>query len=544
MPEVTPTFEQASSAGRRRVWLAAAIIVLATWAAYANTFSAPFIFDDLKSISLNPTIRQLWPPGTALSPPRGGGLSGRPVANLSLAFNYAVGGESVRGYHLVNLAIHILAALTLFGVVRRTLLRPIVGERMGAVALPLAWAVALIWALHPLQTEAVTYVSQRTESLMGLCYLLTFYGFIRAAEATAPAKWLIVSVVACWLGAASKEIIATAPLLVLLYDRTFFAGTFHEAWRRRWRYYLGLAGSWLLLAWLMRDLSARQVGFGFGVTGWTYALTECRAIGHYLRLAVWPHPLVFDYGTDVARATTGAVVSAVVLVMLAACTVIALRRRPMLGFPGAWIFVILAPTSSVVPLALQPMAEHRMYLPLAGVVVLGVLALHAWLGRWSTAVVLVLAAGLAALTYVRNDVYRSELELWGDTVAQRPGNARAQTNLGSALALTGRRDEARGHFAAAVRLAPDDASSRCNLANVLLELERPAEALEQGTVAVRLAPRSADVRCVLGGALEGLGRFEEAQREFDEALRLDPASATARNNLAQLKAFRTNPRPR
>lgn len=538
---MTPTFQPSLTTGRRGVWLAAAVIVLATWAAYANTFSAPFVFDDFKSIALNPTIHQLWPPGPALSPPEGGGLSGRPLVNLTLAFDYALGGESVRGYHFVNLVIHVLAALTLFGVVRRTLLRSGMPEQVKSSSLQLAAAAALLWALHPLQTEAVTYVSQRTESLMGLCYLLTLYGFVRAAGSASPAKWLTLSLVACWLGAASKEIMVTAPLLVLLYDRTFVAATFRNAWRLRWRYYLGLAASWILLAWLMRDLSARQVGFGLGAGIWRYALTESGAVVHYLRLALWPYPLVFDYGTELARLSAASAARALILAGLIVVTAAALRRRPALGFIGAWIFVILAPTSSVVPIPLQPMAEHRMYLPLAGVVVLGVVALHRWLGRWHTAVVIVLAAGLGVATYLRNEDYRSELQLWSDTVAHRPGNVRAQSSLGSALALAGSRDEARLHFGAAVLLAPRDFRNRCNLATVLLELDRPAEALEHASAAVRLAPGSVEAHCVRGGALAGLGRLDEAQREFEEALRLDPRSATARSNLAQLRVLKANP---
>ena len=546
MPESGSTFGQKGGGAASlavplagwRLLLAGSVIVLAVWATYANSLSAPFVFDDLKSITLNPSIRQLWPPGPVLSPPPGGGLSGRPLVNLSFALNYAVGGEVVWGYHAVNLAIHTLAALTLLGVVRRTLLRPALAGRFGAVALPLAWSVALIWALHPLQTEAVTYLSQRTESLMGLCYLLTLYAFIRGVESTATVRWLSLSVAACWLGAASKEVMATAPLAVLLYDRTFAAGTFRAAWRQRRTFYLGLAGSWLLLAWLMRDLAARQVGYGLGVSGWNYALTECRAVVQYLGLAVWPHPLNFDYGTGVLQPTAATGPCVVLIVLLAGGTLWALRRRPVIGFVAAWIFLILAPSSSVVPVALQPMAEHRMYLPLAGVVVFAVMGLRDWFGRWSTLAVAVLAVGLGGLTAQRNEAYRSELALWADTVAKRPDNARAQTNLGTALARIGRLDGACRHFLAAVRLTPDDPMARYNLGNVLLELDRPEDALVQCEAAVRLRPGFAEARNNLGSALAQLGRRDEAQAQFEKALRLQPDYAPARGNLDQLQALR------
>ena len=178
-------------------------------------------------------------------------VGGRPVVSLTLAINYALGGMNVWGYHAVNLAIHILAAWTLFGVMRRTLLLPALQERFGSAATPLALAAALLWTIHPLQTESVTYVIQRTESLVGLFYLLTLYCVIRGADVR-PASdrpgTRAPSAASCLLGMATKEVMVTAPLIVLLYDRTFLAGSFREAWRRRCGLYLALAATWGVVA--------------------------------------------------------------------------------------------------------------------------------------------------------------------------------------------------------------------------------------------------------------------------------------------------------
>ena len=184
MSAPTTTIAPPVASSRRSIWLAGALIVLAGLAAYHNSFKVPFIFDDVPAIVENPTIRQLWPLWIPLSPPHDSGLpvSGRPLVNFSLALNYACGGTAVGGYHALNLALHLLAGLTLLGVVRRTLLQPVLRARFGAAALPLALAVAVLWTVHPLQTEAVTYVVQRAESLVGLFYFLTLYCFIRAAE--------------------------------------------------------------------------------------------------------------------------------------------------------------------------------------------------------------------------------------------------------------------------------------------------------------------------------------------------------------------------
>ena len=182
------------------------LVIVAGLLAYHNSFTGPFIFDDTFSIKENPTIRHLWPIWQSLSPPHRGGLAveGRPVINLSVAINYALGGYAVWGYHAFNLMVHILAGLTLFGLVRRTLVQPRLRERFGSVANELALATAVLWVVHPLQTESVTYIIQRAESIMGLFYLLTLYCFVRGVESRRRGLWSGLSVTACALGMASK----------------------------------------------------------------------------------------------------------------------------------------------------------------------------------------------------------------------------------------------------------------------------------------------------------------------------------------------------
>ena len=247
-------------ASRWPVALAAVMIGLGILIAYHNSFRGSLIFDDEPAILENPSIQQLWPVWKTLAPPADLTVTGRPVANFTLAVNYALSGTNVWSYHALNLLIHLLAGLTLFGVVRRTLLQPALRERFGRDAFPLAVVIALLWSLHPLQTEAVTYVIQRVESLMGLFYLLTFYCFIRSVESPRPRLWQGCAVAACLLGAATKEVTATAPLLVLLYDRTFVAGSFREAWRRRGGLHVVLAATWLPLAGLVASAGWDQIG--------------------------------------------------------------------------------------------------------------------------------------------------------------------------------------------------------------------------------------------------------------------------------------------
>ncbi|MCE0496607.1 MAG: tetratricopeptide repeat protein [Methylacidiphilales bacterium] len=511
---------------------AVGLLVLALLGAYANSFSGPFFFDDSRAIQANPSIRHLWPPWAPFLPPGELTVGGRPILNLSFALNYAAGGFTAWGYHAVNLAIHLLAGLTLVGVVRRTLLQPVLREKFGADAWPLALAIALLWTLHPLQTEAVTYISQRAESLMGLFYLLTLYAFIRAAGATQKRRrWTVICVGACFLGMATKEVMATAPLLVLLYDRTFIAGSFREAWRQRGRLYLALAASWVVLAYAFLDVGKREVGFGHGVTPWSYALTECGVIVHYLELVFWPHPLVIDYGFDRVGDPWQVLPQGLILAILLTVTVLALLRRPVIGFAGAWFFLILAPTSSVIPVALSPMAEHRLYLPLAAPVALMVLGLYTWLGRLSLVPAAALAILCGILTFERNGDYHSEIVLWQQALDLHPGNARAHYTLGYVLLQKGRVDEAIAQDQKAVEINPTIAEAHNNLGNALLKKGQANEAMTQYQEALEIKPGYAEAHYNLGNVLLQKGRVDQAMAQFQETLKIDPDFAEAHNNL-------------
>jgi tetratricopeptide (TPR) repeat protein len=481
-------------------------IVLVTIIAYSLSFSGLFLFDDSGAITDNPTIRHLGSIGTVLSPPTNGTpVSGRPLVNLTFALNHALSGEAVGSYHALNLGIHLLAVLTLFGVLRRTLLLPGISVRWRKLSLEIAGAVAALWAVHPLQTESVTYLSQRAEALMGLFYLLTLYAFIRGATKKT-AGWLILSVAACLAGMASKEVMIAAPLIVLLYDRTFVAGTFREALAIRPKYYLALAATWILLAAEMVHVGNRggAVGMGLKIDSWHYALTQLYATVLYLGLSLWPHPLIFDYGTTLVPGFGAVWPEALLVIALLGATGFFLWRRSALGFLGAWFFAILAPTSSFVPLAKQTLAEHRMYLPLAAVLLLVVLGLDLVFGRFRLAAVAVLLLASVALTLQRNGEYLDGVTIWSGALAHYPDNPRALIDLGNAYVQSGRPEMGAAEFRAAIRLDPTFPESHNNL-----------------------------------GVVEaGEGHFAQAEAEYREALRLSPGWDKAQRNLDALEAAR------
>ena len=528
---------------RRMTWLGAGAIALATLAVYANSLAGPLVFDDVASILQNPSIRNLGRITDVLSPPAADGLTvgGRPLLNLSLALNYAISGTEVWSYHALNILIHLLAGLTLFGIVRRTLalhpgLAARVGKRGGVSSTEGNWialAVAALWTLHPLHTEAVTYVIQRAESLMGLLYLQTLYAFVRATSAPASRAWPVWCVSACLLGMATKEVMVSAPVLVLLYDRTFVAGSFREAWRLRRRLYVGLAGTWILLGALVASTGGNRggsIGLGIQIGWWEHALTQFRAVTHYLWLSFWPHPLVFDYGPERITGAMQVIPYAVLVGLLAWITWLGFQRRTALGFAGVWFFAILAPTS-LLPAQTQMTVEHRMYLPLAVVLTGAVVIAYRLGGRRVLMASLAVCAVFAGLTVARNADYRSELALWENTVHERPDNPVALGSYGAALIKANRLPEALATCEQAVRLNPGYWDLWNNLGLVLEKMARLPEAVTAYTRSLQVRPDRLQVRENLARTLLSAGRPEEAATQFQEALKLQPESAPAHAGL-------------
>lgn len=611
-----------------RVWGVAFGLILLSLATYHNSFSGPFVFDDTWSIPLNSSIKQF---STALTPPNDNGqtVSGRPLLNLSFVINHAISGKEVWSYHAGNLLIHIAAGLVLFGLVRRTLLMPALRLCFGGAALPIAFASAALWLAHPLQTQSVTYIVQRAESLMALLYLLTLYCFVRAASGkvarasspcgdaptlprcmgfqhTSPENmgkmllpqkshgqdahatfWLALSVLCCLLGMATKEVMVSAPLIVLLYDRAFVAGSFREAWARRKTYYILLAGTLLLLFWLVIQTGNRGNTAGFGLvksavaadaTPWTYLLTQAKAIMAYIGLAFWPRGLVFDYGTAIVVSAGDVWPQGLCVLALVAGAFWLLVRRPAAGVVAFFFFAVLAPTSSFVPVATEPVAEHRMYLSLASLMLAVVLGSYWLIGRrnkpvWS-ATMCVAVCALALLTVRRNAIYATDLSLWHDTVQKVPDNPRALNNYANALARNlDTCEEALRYCQRAIELNPEFALAYNNYGYTLSRLKRFDEALpyfdkalgfKQGDMEImlcnrgyalyslgRLADAESDFKASLqirsdyeealnnyGNVLQSLGRMDEALKLIDRALEIDPKFAAAWNNRGNIFSAR------
>ncbi len=517
--------------------------------AYHNSFSVPFLFDDVSSITGNQSIREL---GTAWVPPDGLTVSGRPLVNFTLALNYALSGYDVWSYHVLNLLIHVAAACTLLGIVRRTAMGVAIDGtrfpgprssdtaklRLSRDATWVALAVALLWTVHPLTTQSVTYIIQRAESLAALLLLLTVWCFIRSVEPGASRAWVGLTWFACLAGMAAKETMVAAPVVVLLYDRLFVAGSWREIRAKRWSRHLALAATWLVLIWLVAGTGGRAgtAGFGEGVTAGDYALTQIGAVAHYLRLAGWPHPLVFDYGTELARDGWEVGRAAVLVFPLLLGSLWLVWRGRVAGFLGAGFFVLLAPSSSIVPVVTQSMSEHRMYLPLAALVTLAVVGLHRIWGRGGLAVVGVASIMAGVATSARNDDYQTEETIWEDTVLKRPDNPRALTTLGSIYEKNDQLDLALPLLQRAVEIDPSYLEAQNNLALVWAKRGNYEQAVACYRRAVVLDPSQAMIWSNLGSALVELGRVEEGIDALEKAIVLRPDLASTRLHLASTLA--------
>jgi protein O-mannosyl-transferase len=532
----------------RRRWVIFAVLFGAALLAYHNCFNAPFVFDDLPHIVDNARIRSLWPVWPLLSE------TSRPLVQLSLALNYAISGLHPWSYHVFNVLVHLAAACVLTALVRRTL-AAYAPERVRNSANSLALTIGLLWLLHPLQTNSVTYIIQRGESLMALFCLLALYCFVRSVESRHSARWQAVSVFCCVLGLASKPIMVVAPVLVLLYDRTFVSQSFAAALRARARYYAALFATLALLPLLLAGKTADwapTAGFAnVVVTPLQYAGTQPLALLHYLRLAFWPDALCLDYGWRPLDNTAVIAASSLALAALVCAAIMWSRRNRLVAFAAGWFAVTLAPTSSFLPIA-DLVFEHRMYLALAALISVTVVAAFVFILncaerlpvlRARQHVILPALAAIVALllcgrTVLRNDEYASDIALWSSAIEVSPESPRAQYNLGTALMRRNRPAEAAVHLAEAVKLRPGYADALYNLGNAQMAQGNLEEAMLSYRRALSVTPDDWQMHNNLGVAMLRAGDVVAAAYEFERTLQLNPDCTSARSNLERVRNTR------
>ncbi|MEM7228770.1 MAG: tetratricopeptide repeat protein [Planctomycetota bacterium] len=560
-------------------WAALLILTIAGIIAYANVTQATYVYDDRERVMTETSIRALPDLGEVL------GATRRPAVNLSLALNYVIspkddttGNPEPIVFQLTNLIIHIATACALFALIRRSLY--LVRGSRGTMQTWVALAASLLWVVHPLTTQCVPYIIQRGESMAALCYVLTLLALAKSASTDQRRRWLLLSVALCGAGMLTKATMVTAPIAALLYDRCFMSGTFMRALGLRAVYYVGLAGTWILLAvtgviqgiFSTDRAENASVGFSYaaredGLSSFEYFLAQPEVILHYLRLVVLPTALCLDYGWTPASGMR-MIMPLIVVSLLGLGALYLLWKKPPLGFVAALFFLILGPTSSFIPI--QDLAyDHRMYLPLACVITFGITICWRWLGtRESDAPppleflvpVIIGAIGLATMTLMRNADYRDPLVMWRDVVMKRPDNPRGHLHIGTHLmrensvALL---PDARKAFEKALELRPDYAEAHLNhgavlgsLADVATiersnattdekreQLDRVAATYYRLSVKafkryIELKPNSVFGYTQLGVTYVRLRRFDDAIDTLDQGLAIRPRFGQAKSAMA------------
>ncbi|MBL8729103.1 MAG: tetratricopeptide repeat protein [Planctomycetes bacterium] len=493
MPRATDAPAAEAARPPRAALLPFVLILAAGLFAYWGVWRGEFRFDDKPAIVDNgPLLAGDW--WHAAFGPDHQPLANRPLSCLSLVVDFQVHGPGPFGPHLDNLLLHLANALLLFVVVRATLQTPNLGGRFDrAGARWLAAAVATLWVVHPLGVDAVAYATQRTTLLFSGCLLLAVLGAVQAHGSARPVWWRALTVLALAAGMASKEEMVLAPVLVVLFDRAFLLPSW-SALRARLGWYGAYAASWSVL-WACVALGPVNPTVGYAtrtpITAWQWLCTQAGVVGQYLRLSLWPQPLrgAYDWGivTDVGAALLP---GAVVLALLAA-TVACWRRRPWWGWLGSLFFLVLAPTSSVLPILTEIAAERRAYLPMLAVLVPVVFGVHrlaaAGAGRGRRVGLVAVAAAttiaLAFTTRARVAVYRDSAAFWADAYAKRDPASRSfvagilLANQGFALCRQGRLEAGYACYDEAMQCATPPEASITLYALSLLQRQRTAEAV-------------------------------------------------------------------
>lgn len=570
--------------------VAALLVTLAAWLAYSNSFSVPFQFDDGMNIVENPRVRDLT---TFLSMPR---EPRRWLTMLTFALNGSLGGLSVTGYHALNFAIHVAASLLVWLLARLilSLAAPDATPRSRELG-PLA--AALVFALHPIQTQAVTYVVQRLASLTTLLFVgaVLLHGLAVTARSRRAALALRASsLVLATLSLFAKENAVVVPLAIALFDWAFLPGTVRERLARLAPTFVVTAAvaSLLLDPGPIMGAVRRDFEVAAGVSAlppWAaYLLTQPTALLTYLRLLVLPIAQNLDYDvpvvTSVLAASTLAPL-ALLAALLGLPAAIAWRRRAasplarLLLFAIGWFLLTLAVESSVIALP-DVVNEHRMYLPLAGIAASMGVALAHWLsrpgaaearGRAAAVALATACVAMGAATWSRNRVWADPMTLWSDVVAKSPGKARghiwiartlaARGDLGSAIAVleaarglptgtaplfanlgayygqVGRTAEAEEAFRKALSMRGGErAEPHLGLGQLLLDRRDVDAACTHFRAAVELSPDNATARANVAACRQRTGDLRGAIDEWREILRLDPANVPAMFNLARALA--------
>lgn len=520
-----------SSISRRALFLAATAAALALLA-YANALGGKFTFDDQAELLTNTSIEDLSRPLAVLTH-----NVTRPVVNLSYAVDFAAwGGRDEFGFHLTNVLLHVLNVVLLFGLVRR-FVRDFTPDSDDAARDATAFLAAALFAVHPMLTEAVSYISSRSELLVTMLFISSVYSFRRGFSGGT--AWTLAGIGAFVLSLASKETGAMLPFVLLASDVL----TPNSEWRRRlWRLHAPLIAlvvcGGLLRSWLYVAVENRGTE-GFATSN---LLLVAHTLVRYAEMLLMPraHTVVYSIPPIVSWFDPRVVSGAVILAGNAALAVALRRTAPLVTFGLVWFILALVPSSALILLAQVglPMAEHRLYLPSCGFFMAIASGIVWWVGNRAPRLrarkaiatlggVLVVCV-FVALTVSRNRVWGDPVRLWQEAVQASPTSIEANLNLGGAYRTAGDLANAERAFTRSIALAPDKPGAYLALSGMFIERGRLDEAASILRLAELRIPRDAKVRLALASLQErGFRRRDVALELCREALALEPGSVDA-----------------
>ncbi len=516
------------------------LFTLVALSLYWHTLDYPFVFDDYQNIVENPHIRI-----TSLNweelqrAATGSNLRERPVANLSFALNYFFGDYSPRGYRLVNVLLHGLTAFFVYVFCRFTLLlaRSNNGDDTSRVAVfpdILAGIIALLWLVHPLQTQSVTYIVQRMNSMAVCFYMGALCLYIVGRRGNCRA-WCFSGAAALWLLAMGcKQIAFTGPFVVLLYEWYFFR-KLDIAWLKKYAVYVVLsmiAATALGLA-LIQYNPVNKIRRAYRLRDFTMEqrlLTEPRVVIYYVTQLLVPHPSRLNLDHDFTISTSPLTPLTTLPAILALCAALVLavviaRRDRLLSFCILWLFIHLAIESSFV--ALEIAFDHRMYMPAVGGMLGIVYSLYRVEAMRRHGRVAAVVVGAVALLFIfwtcqRNLAWSSALTLWEDCARKSPGKARTQNNVGMELAKLERYGEAKQWLQTAIGLDPNYYKAYTNLGIVYAKLGQNDQAIAAYNKALKFLPEDAASHNNLAGAYREMGEWQLSQAHYQRAIKADP----------------------
>jgi tetratricopeptide (TPR) repeat protein len=533
----------------RLLILSATLVVIVI---YAGSLAGPFIFDDRPNIRENPHIRLTHLSYSEVKDVILNARSpNRPVANITFALNYYIHRYNVVGYHLVNILIHISCGLLLYQLIKTTLRTPQL-RRSFKYDNWIPFFSMLLWLVHPLQTQSVSYLVQRMTGMAAMFYILSLLLFAEFRMATAPKKKRILFagfILAGLLAMGTKEIAATLPFFIVLYDGFFFQKP-GVAWlKRRAPVLITILILFALLAWVyLGTYPLEKIHMGYNLREFTMGqrlLTELRVVIFYLGLMVWPLPSRLNLDHDFSLSyslihpPTTILSLAVMLVFILAAIYFA-KRDPLLSFCIIWFFGNLAIESSIVGLEL--VFEHRTYLPsMMAILPVVILVRRLIKPQWLSIGLLFAAAALGSFwTYQRNHVWTDDVALWRDCVKKSPGKARPYNNLASAQARRGNFKDALANYQAAIRLKSDYTEAHYSIGVILAKQGKLSEGIAHFQTALQIDPNNYEAHNNLGVALLVRGNLDRAVDHLKKALQLAPDNPAAHNNLGKALQLKEN----